>query len=86
MSVDQEGQYYVYQNVAALDTAATRSSSFYVMQNIISALQTPNTGGEHYVYQNVQTVSPAKRYVWDGVQWVRTPEYVWSGSAWQQIV
>lgn len=36
-------------------------------------------------FEDITSNSPAMRHVWDGSQWVRTPEYVWNGSTWVQV-
>lgn len=49
----------------------------YFSNNGITALNT---------WETTNPGSPAKRHVWDGTQWVRTPEYVWNGSSWVQVL
>ena len=54
-------------------------------ENDVSAL-TVWRGAVMAVDENtINQPNPTQLKVWDGVQWVRKPYYVWNGSAWVQI-
>lgn len=42
-------------------------------------------GAAAYSYETDTTANPTQLKRWDGTQWVRSPYYIWNGTAWVQV-
>lgn len=72
-------------STAVIFPSQAPGNAFFVTSDTVFMASLP--GNAYFIATDYGTAgpNPAKRHVWDGSQWVRTPEFVWNGTAWQQV-
>ena len=77
---------YGYELITITSPTSVRSGHSFGYENVMIPTPVKSRNGYAYGYENVSNnANPTQLKVWDGVQWVRKPYYVWNGSAWVQI-
>lgn len=77
-----DGGVFAYEYIGGFPTTPGSGGGVFAYE-YVGGLPATGTSGGVYSYENtVANPNPQIGRVWNGLEWIYTPPYVWTGTAW----